>query len=127
MDIYEWSKSNADYGRKLIDSGLEGARSGRDEFLNGEPLGPFLGESALNAWKAASVGACVGVMASFPGRRRSIAKTLALGLLGGAVGFGAGLLWESRHLTASVADGAMRNIGKVRDERWLSKNPIDYA
>jgi hypothetical protein len=52
---------------------------------------------------------------------------LAYGLLGGAIGFGAGVAWESRRFTASVADGALRNIGKVRDEHWLTKHPIDYA
>jgi hypothetical protein len=35
--------------------------------------------------------------------------------------------WKSRHLSASVAGAAMKNIGKVRDEQWLSKNPINYA
>jgi hypothetical protein len=128
MDLYEWSKSNADYGRKLFDSGIEGARSGRDAFLEGEPLAPFLGESARSAWKAAALGACLGVVASYPGRRRkSFARTLAYGLLGGAIGLGAGLAWESRRLTASVADGAWSSIGKVRDERWLTDNPINYG
>jgi hypothetical protein len=127
VDLYEWSKSNADYGRKLFDSGIEGARSGRDAFLEGEPLAPFLSDSARSAWKAAALGACLGVVASYPGRRRSITKTLAFGLLGGAIGLGAGLAWESRRLTASVADGAWRNIGKARDERWLTQNPINYG
>jgi len=26
-----------------------------------------------------------------------------------------------------VADGALRNIDKARDEHWLEKHPIDYA
>jgi hypothetical protein len=52
---------------------------------------------------------------------------LAFGLLGGAIGFGAGVAWESRRLTASVAGSALRNIGRVRDEHWLTKHPIDYA
>jgi hypothetical protein len=52
---------------------------------------------------------------------------LAFGLLGGAVGFGAGIVWENRNLVASAARGALRNIDKVRDEHWLEKNPIDYA
>jgi len=52
---------------------------------------------------------------------------LVYGFLGGAIGFGAGLLWESRLLTASVACGALRNIDRVRDEHWLERHPIDYA
>jgi len=46
---------------------------------------------------------------------------------GGAIGFGLGIAWNCRHLTASIADGALRNVGKVRDERWLERHPIDYA
>jgi hypothetical protein len=48
-------------------------------------------------------------------------------LLGGALGFGVGVAWESRRLTTSVASGAAKSISKVRDEHWLEKNPIDYA
>jgi len=48
-------------------------------------------------------------------------------LLGCAIGLGAGFAWNSRHLSASVAENALKNIGKVRDERWLTKNPVNYA
>jgi hypothetical protein len=128
MDFCEWSKSNADYGRRLLDSGIEGARSGQEEFLHGEPLTPFLAGSVRCALKPAALGACIGVMVGYPvSRRKSIARTLLFGLLGGAIGLGAGLAWESRRLTASVAGSALRNIARVRDEQWLANNPIDYA
>jgi hypothetical protein len=128
MDLRKWSKSNAIYGRRLLDSGIEGARSGREAFLRGESLTPFLSESVRSALKPAVLGACIGVLGSYPGRRRkSLARALAFGLLGCAIGLGAGLAWESRRLTASAAGGALRGIGRVRDERWLSKHPIDYA
>jgi hypothetical protein len=128
MDLREWSKSNADYGRRLLDSGIAGARSGRKAFLNGESLTPFLSESVRSAVKPAVLGACIGVLGSYPGyRQTSIARALAFGLLGSAIGLGAGLAWESRRLTASAAGGALRNIGRVRDEHWLTKHPIDYA
>jgi hypothetical protein len=128
MDLREWSKSNADYGRRLLDSGLEGARSGEEAFLDGKLLTPFLSESVRSALKPAALGACIGVLGSYAGyRQKSITRTLAYGLLGGAIGLGAGVAWESRRLTASVADGALRNIGRVRDEHWLTKHPIDYA
>ena len=128
MDLREWSKSSTDYGRKLLDSGIEGARSGREAFLNGESLTPFLSDSVRSALKPAALGACIGVLGNYPGyRQKSISRALAYGLLGGAIGFGAGVAWESRRFTASVADGALRNIGKVRDEHWLTKHPIDYA
>jgi hypothetical protein len=128
MALREWSKSNANYGRKLVNSGIEGARSGRKAFLNGEPLTPFMSESVRRALRPAAVGACLGVLGSYPRcRPKSISRALACGLLGGAIGLGAGVAWESRHLTASAASGALKNIGRVRDEQWLTKHPIDYA
>ena len=129
MHLGEWSKSNTDYGRKLVNSGLQGARSGREAFLQETPLAPYLGDSARHAWKPAAIGACVGVLGgSCPfSRNKSVGRTIVYGLLGGLLGFGAGLLWESRSLTASVASGAMRNMERVRDEHWLAKHPIDYA
>jgi len=128
MDLRKWSKSNSDYGRELLHSGIEGARSGREAFLNGESLAPFFSESVRSALKPAALGACIGVLGSCPGcREKSITRALTYGLLGGAIGLGAGIAWESRRLTASAAVGALRNIGKVRDEHWLTKHPIDYA
>ncbi|SRR5208282_1383171 len=128
MDVRKWSKSNADYGRELLHSGIEGARSGREAFLEGESLAPFLSESVRSAIKPAVLGACIGVLGSYPGsRENSASRALACGLLGGVVGFGAGIIWESRRLTASITSSALRNIGRVRDEHWLTKHPIDYA
>jgi hypothetical protein len=48
-------------------------------------------------------------------------------LLGGLIGLGAGMVWEDRLLIASTASGALKNIGKARDEHWLATHPIDYA
>ena len=129
MHFKEWSKSSADYSRKLVDSAVEGARAGEGKFLNEEPLVPFLNESARRALAPAVIGACLGVLHGCleNGERRSASKTLAEGLLGGAIGFGAGMIWENRELTASVVSGAWERIGKARDEHWFAKNPIDYA
>ena len=128
MDLRRWSKSNGDYGRELLHSGIEGARAGREAFLSGESFAPFLSESVRSALKPAFLGACIGVLGSYPGHReKSISRTLAYGLLGGAIGLGAGVAWESRRLTASVACNALKNISRVRDEHWLTKHPIDYA
>jgi hypothetical protein len=128
MDVCEWSKSEVEYGRKVLDSGLEGARSGREAFLNGRPLTPFLSESVRKALQPAALGAILGVVGSCPGsRRRPAGRVLAFALLGGVIGFGAGVIWESRNLTASIASGALMNMGKARDEHWLERHPIDYA
>ena len=128
MGLGKWVKSNVDYGRRLVGSGIEGARSGQNDFLNGEPLAPYLGESVKGALLPAAIGVCVGVLAGYPiWRRKSKTVTLAYGLLGGAIGLTTGMAWKSRHLSASVAGSAMKNIGKVRDQQWLTKHPIDYA
>jgi hypothetical protein len=68
------------------------------------------------------------MLGSVPGNRQtSIGRVLKYGLLGGAIGFGIGILWENRRLTQSIATGALRSMGKVRDEHWLECHPIDYA
>jgi hypothetical protein len=128
VSVSEWSKTSLDYGKKLLDSGLEGARTGEGEFLQGEPLAPFLEESARLALEPATIGVFLGVLGSCAGNgQRSTTRTLVYGLLGGAIGFGVGLAWSSRRLTASVAEQAFRSMNKVRDEHWLENNPIDYA
>jgi hypothetical protein len=128
MTVSEWSKSNIDYGRKLLDSGLEGARSAEGEFLHGKPLAPFLENSARHAFKPAAIGALLGLLGSCTGNgRKSSDRTLLYGLVGGAIGFGIGVAWRSRRLAARVASSAFRSMEKVRDEHWLESHPIDYA
>jgi hypothetical protein len=128
MNFREWKKSNADYGRKLLNSGLEGLRSGREAYLSGRSLAPYLNESARHAVTAAAIGAGIGLLRGFSANgHKSTSRALAYGVFGGAIGFGAGVAWESRRLSASVVSGALKNIGRVRDEHWLEKNPIDYA
>jgi hypothetical protein len=128
MSFLEWSKSSVDYSRKLVDSAVEGARIGEDEFLKEEALAPYLEGSARQALRPTAIGACLGLLGGYLGNgRRSTSRALAYGFLGGAIGFCAGLIWENRQLTASVASGAWKNISKTRDEHWFQKNPIDYA
>ncbi|MGZ4826818.1 MAG: hypothetical protein ACXVY9_05585 [Terriglobales bacterium] len=120
--------SSFQYGRKLLDSGLEGARTGEQMFLHGEPLAPYLNHSARHAVAPALIGACVGVIGSHGVRRRhSAAQAVAYGLVGCALGFGVALVWASRRLAASVVFGARKRISRVRDEHWLEHHPIDYA
>ncbi|HYU48038.1 MAG TPA: hypothetical protein VEK84_17885 [Terriglobales bacterium] len=128
MRVSEWSKSNIDYGLKLLDSGLEGARSAEGAFLQGKPLAPVLEESARHALRPAAIGAFIGLLGSRAGNgHRSSNRTLVCGLLGGAIGFGVAVAWGNRRLAARVASSAFRSMGKVRDEHWLQNNPIDYA
>lgn len=127
MNFLEWSKSEVDYGRKLVDSALEGARRGEGEFLKDESLSCYLESSALHAMGPTIIGACIGLLGGYLENNRSRSKTLVCGLLGGAIGFGAGVVWENRQLTASVASSAWKSVNKTRDEHWFEKNPIDYA
>jgi hypothetical protein len=128
MTLQKWLKSEVRYGRDVLTAGLEGIHSGREAFLNGKPLTPFLSESARKALKPAALGACLGISGGCTGNwRRSVDRILALGFVGGAIGFGLGLAWQNRHLTAEAASGALKKIGKVRDEHWFERHPIDYA
>jgi hypothetical protein len=128
MNLREWSKSDFDYGRELLHSGLEGARAGREAFFHGKRLIPFLSESARNALTVAAVGACIGVLGGYlRNRHKSASSARVFGMVGGAIGFGLGVASGNRRLGASVVSAAWKNIGRARDEHWLEKNPIDYA
>jgi hypothetical protein len=128
MTLRRWSRSEVEYGRSILNSGLQGVRDGREEFLVGKPLGRFLGQSVRNAVPSAAIGLCIGMLGGCPrDRRSSLGKLLVFGLIGGAIGFGASVAWESRRLTVRAAQGASRNISRVRDERWMKKHSIAYA
>lgn len=128
MSLSMWSRSNLEYGRKLIHSGLDGARSGQEDFLHGKPARTLLDESVRNALTLGAIGACLGALGGHLGKqKRSLGYAFALTMVGGAVGFAAGMGWKSRRLMASAATGALKNIGRTRDEHWLEQNPIDYA
>jgi len=128
MSWLTWLEAGIDYGRKLVDSGLEGAGRGRDEFLAGEELAPLLDHSAEEALLGAAIGTCVGVVSGYVGSRQGQRKRMIVyGVVGGTLGLAAGLAWGTRGLTKSVAEGMMKKVNQVRDEHWLEKNPIDYA
>jgi hypothetical protein len=81
----------------------------------------------------AVMGLCVAALgARLSGRhsnrkRKPLGRTLAYGLLGGAIGFGAGVTWKAQGLAASIARRSFENTRPVRDQRWLERNPINYA
>jgi len=128
MSFNSWARSNIEYSRRVLGSGLEGARSGREAFLNGKSLSLFLSESVCHSWKPAAIGTCVGVLCGFRGNRdNTTRRVVTCGFLGSAVGFAAGVAWKNRHLVASVAEEAVRKIDTARDEHWLEQHPIDYA
>ena len=127
MNILQWSRSEIDYGRKLMDSAVEGARHGEGDYLKNESRGHYLEKAALHAVVPTILGACLGGLGGYLEKRRSTGKVLACAFLGGAIGFGASVAWENRKLTASVATAAWKGINKTRDAHWFERNPIDYA
>jgi hypothetical protein len=79
-------------------------------------------------WTPVAIGAAVGALsAALGGKNRSGYRAALGGLVGSALGFGAGVGWTSRDFTGAVARSTIRNVNSVRDARWLEKNPITYA
>jgi len=116
------------YSRKLVNASISGIRNGQQIALNGQPLPELLFESARDSLKLAAVGACVGLLLSYLTNRRSlIPSRIACGSFGSALGFCAGFAWKTRKVTSSVARSTRKEMGRVRNERWLEMNPIDYA
>jgi hypothetical protein len=121
-------RSNLRYGRKLVKSGVSGLSRGREAQLNGQRLSEALAQSARASLGLATLGACAGLLRYYlPARRGRVAKTVACGIVGSAIGFVAGFAWKTRDLTESMARSAAKQMTVVRDERWLDRHPIDYA
>lgn len=129
MTTLEWIESNIDYGRNLISSGLEGARSAQNKTLAGAPITSVLIDSVRDSWLPAVLGAYVGALGASLGQRRKPRYDAVLGasLLGAAIGFSTGIAWGARHLAGDLARGAKKNIDTARDAHWLEKNPIAYG
>ena len=81
MNLREWVASKVDYGRELVDSGLEGASKGRMAYLNGAPLTPFLGDLNRQALKLATLGAYRGWLAPQTSRANMDRPTFTLHVL----------------------------------------------
>jgi hypothetical protein len=83
MSFLEWSKSSVDYGRRLADSAVEGARTGEDAFLKDEPLVPYLGESVRLALAPAFIGArlawWVAIWLTGAAQRRELSRAVCSG------------------------------------------------
>ena len=129
MKIGDWLKSEVKYGRNLADSGWQGARTACDSMLEGQRVGAILGHSARASWAPTVIGAGVGTLCGLLVQRRKpqTATIVALGVIGGVVGFTAGVAWDTRVLSTGIARGAMRKIGTTRDSHWLGKHPINFG
>lgn len=128
MTLAEWSRSNVDYGRKLMHSAMEGVQRGEGDFLEEGTLAPYFARVSRKSVVPAVAGAVGGICCGYLlNQRRSTYRAVAGGILGAAIGFSAGMLWETRSLAASVGSGVRKNVRRTRDEHWFEKHPIDYA
>jgi hypothetical protein len=129
MKIGDWMKSEVEYGRDLADSGWQGARTACESVLHGEPVGAILSRSARASWAPTVMGAGVGALCALLARRREpkTSSVVAMGVVGGFVGFTAGVAWETRQLSSEIARGALRNVSSTSDSHWLGKHPIDFG
>ncbi len=112
------------YARNLVAAGRDGIAAAREE-CDGRMLSPSSKTAVL---PPAVIGAGVGLLSGgLFGKRRSASRLAIGGVVGSVVGLGAGVAWQSRRFTTRAARNAARRIGIVADQRWLEKNPIDYA
>lgn len=121
-------KAGLDYGKELMESAYEGVREAReDEFGEGE-IAEELREALEDSWRPALIGACAGALVGYVTDKERSSKSIMAGVLvGAAVGFAGSLLWGSRHVTGTLAKGAVKGVGRMQDRRWLEKNPVVYG
>ena len=123
-----WLKSELEYGRDLIHSAVQGARSVREHALATEPVGTMLARSARASLPWAAVGASMGLVAVYSGsKHESIRNQVLFGILGAVIGLGTSVALSTRQLTGEIVHGAVQNTKTVRDAHWLARHPIDYA
>jgi len=129
MNFSDWLKAEVEYGRDLAGSGWRGARDAADSMLQDEAAGELLGRSVRSSWAPTAIGAGVGTVCALiaGGRKPRAAAIAAMGVVGGVVGFTAGVAWETRQLSGGIARGAMHRIRKTRDSHWLDRHPINFG
>ena len=127
MKLQDWVKSELEYSQDLVHSAVEGARFGCRRAGVVEPARSLFADAARNSLPLAAIGACVIPLAARLTRGRKRRNEALLGLLGAAIGFGAGIAFTTRPLMEEMAHEAVHNINGVREAHWLEQHPIDYA
>lgn len=123
MRILPSLKSEVIYARDIVKAGLDAAVSVRKS----DPL-DSLGRVSQSALAPAAIGAAIGLLGVYLGRKGRPGNTVLVGcLVGGALGFTGGVAWGTRQRTKTCYKNAAHNVQVVRDARWLEKNPIAYA
>jgi hypothetical protein len=115
------------YGRKLVNAGVSGVRTGYRKF-DPQQTSALIASSVDKSLKLAALGVCLGMLPALILRRNARGKNaVVFGALGGALGFCAGFSWRTRKLTSSLAHSAIHEVHLAQDQHWLETNPIDYA
>ena len=106
MRIPSSFKSEVIYARDIVKAGLDVA----------VPLAP------------AALGAAVGILGVYLGRKGRNGNTAVFGgLVGCALGFSSGVAWGTREEARQRYLDAAHHVQAVRDAHWLEKHPIAYA
>jgi hypothetical protein len=117
-------RSSLAYARQLSGAALDGVESAGREIHAGVfklPIRPAV-------WAPAAVCGAIGIVGGkMTGNRKQSSRMAWGGLVGTALGLGAGLVLASAPLLRPVARTTARRIEAIRDARWLATHPIDYA
>lgn len=128
MSISETVKDNLAYSKELLNSGIEGANEARKAILESADTADLVTAAAQESWQPATIGVLAGAICGvLADDRKPIRGVIAGGLLGAVLGFAGSFAWKTRPLTSAMSRGAGKRIGAARDERWLTKNPINYG
>lgn len=128
MSIKETVKENIAYSKELLEAGIDGANSARQEVLTAETTSDLVTSAAQESWQPATIGVLVGAICGvLADDRKPLRGVIAGSLFGAVLGFGGSFAWKTRPLTTAMARKAGKRINQVRDGHWLSKNPINYG
>ena len=130
MSISEKVKDSLAYPKELLESGIEGASEARRAVLDSheQERSDLVTAAAQESWQLATIGVLAGaICGALADDRKPVRGVIAGGLLGGVIGFAGSFGWKTRPLTTAMAHEAGKRINARRDERWLSKNPVNYG
>ena len=121
MQILPSIKAEFLYARDVVKAGVEGATSSGAGAAG-------LTRASQSALAPAALGAAIGILSIYLGRRgRSGSAAVVGGVVGGALGFTGGVAWSTRQHARACCRNAAHGVQAVRDAHWLEKNPIAYA
>ena len=128
MSIKDTVKENIAYSKELLEAGIDGANTARQEVLTAETTSDLVTSAAQESWQPATIGVLVGAICGvLADDRKPLRGVIAGSLFGAVLGFGGSFAWKTRPLTTAMARKAGKRINQVRDGHWLSKNPINYG